>query len=113
MMTGFMFTCAIILGFAVNVSLFPYIAPEAFLGVTFGKADYSYMSMLLMVFPAFSIISYLILFNIGLYFDQHWEYDDDISIKENFRKNKKYAIAKSIFWIIMFFVTLMVIRISK
>ena len=53
MMQGFMITCAAVLGFSVNVSLFPIFSPNDFIGLTFAKEDYTYMGMMLMIFPAF------------------------------------------------------------
>ena len=92
MMQGFIFTCIVILSFSVNISLFPFIAPEAFVGITFGKEDYAYMGMLFMAFPAFSIVSYLLLFNYGLRTDDKWDYNDTMTPKQHFAANKKYLI---------------------
>jgi hypothetical protein len=113
MMRGFLFTCAVILGFSLNVSLFPIIAPEAFEGVTFAKEDYSYMGMMLMVFPAFSIISYLILFNYGLRNDENWDYNDTMTRSEQLGKNKKYVILRTVITLIILAVIIILGRMSK
>jgi hypothetical protein len=113
MMRGFLFTCAVILGFSVNVSLFPVIAPEAFEGVTFAKEDYSYMGMMLMVFPAFAIISYLILFNYGLRNDENWDYNDTMTRSEQLGKNKKYAILRTVITLIILATIILLGRMSK
>jgi hypothetical protein len=113
MMRGFLFTCAVILGFSVNVSLFPIIAPDAFVGVTFGKEDYSYMGMMLMVFPAFSIVSYLIKFNYGLRNDENWDFNDTMTRGEQLRKNKKYLILRTVVSLIILAIIILLGRMSK
>lgn len=99
MMKGFVFTCAVTIAFPLNIALFPFIAPEAFEGITITRDDYAYAGMLLMAFPAFAIISYLVLFNYGLRYDEGWDYNDEMTPIQSFRKNKKYIL---IFQLVMF-----------
>lgn len=96
MMQGFIFTCIVVLSFSINISLLPFIAPDAFIGITAGKEDYPYMAMLLMVFPATSVVSYLTLFNYGLRNDENWDYNDTMTPKEDFKKNKKYILIRTL-----------------
>jgi len=96
MMQGFIFTCIVVLSFSINVSLFPFIAPDAFIGITASKEDYPYIGMLLMAFPATSVISYLALFNYGLRNDENWDYNDTMTPKENIIRNKKYLLIRTL-----------------
>ncbi|MBL7691427.1 MAG: hypothetical protein JNM41_07525 [Flavipsychrobacter sp.] len=96
MMQGFIFTCIMVLSFSINVSLFPFIAPDAFIGITSSKEDYPYIGMLLMAFPATSVISYLVLFNYGLRNDENWDYNDTMTPKENIIRNKKYLLIRTL-----------------
>ena len=98
MMKGFVFTCAVTIAFPINIALFPFIAPEAFEGIIITRDDYAYMGMLLMAFPAFAVISYLVLFNYGLRYDEGWDFNDEMTPVQSFKKNKKYVI---IFQVIM------------
>lgn len=99
MMQGFIFTCIILLTFSINISLFPFIAPEDFVGMMARKEDYSYAGILLMAFPAISVISYLALFNYGLRNDENWDYNDTMTPKENIVRNKKYILIERLVWI--------------
>ncbi|MBX2904785.1 MAG: hypothetical protein KF744_02020 [Taibaiella sp.] len=92
MMKGFVFTCAVTIAFPINIALFPFIAPEAFEGITITRDDYAYVGMFLMAFPAFATISYLALFNYGLRYDEGWDFNDEMTPVQSFKKNKKYVI---------------------
>lgn len=92
MMKGFVFTCSVTIAFSVNIALFPFIAPEAFEGLTFAREDYAYVGMLFMAFPAFAVVSYLILFNYGIRYDEGWDFNDEMTPVQSFKKNKKYTI---------------------
>jgi len=113
MMQGFFFTCAVLLGFSLNVSLFPVIAPGIFDGTALNKDDLSYMGMLLMAFPAFAIVSYLVLFNYGLRNDENWDYNDTVTPRENFRKNKKYILLRTLISLAILAAIIMWGRMSK
>lgn len=102
MMQAFLISSAAMMGFGFNVSLFPVFSPKDFIGATYSMDDYAAMGRILMFFPCFSIVSYLATFNFGLHFDQHWEYEDDISIKDNFKKNKKYIIIRILLTLVIF-----------
>lgn len=113
MMQGFIFTCITILSFSINISLFPFIAPDAFIGITFGKEDYAYMGIFFMVVPSFSIVSYLLLFNYGLRNDDKWDYNDTMTPKERFARNKKYVILRTIISLAILATIILLGRMSK
>jgi len=113
MMKGFVFTCSVTIAFSINIALFPFIAPEAFEGLTFARADYAYMGMLFMAFPAFAVVSYLVLFNYGLRNDEGWDYNDEMTPVESFRKNKKYTLIINIIMLLLLAATIIWGRLSK
>jgi hypothetical protein len=59
-------------------------------------AAYVEWGRLLMFFPAVAIAMHLIIFHIGLYFDQHWDYSDDITVWQNLKKNPLHILATMI-----------------
>lgn len=113
MMKGFVFTCCVTLGFSINIALFPFIAPEAFEGLSLTRADYAYVGMLFMAFPAFAVVSYLVLFNYGLRNDEGWDYNDEMTPVESFRKNKKYTLIINIIMLLLLAATIIWGRLSK
>lgn len=56
-------------------------------------AAYIEWGRLFMFFPAVAIAMHLIIFHIGLYFDQHWDYSDHITVWQNLKKNPLHILA--------------------
>lgn len=110
MMRGFVFTTVVVLGFSINISLFPVIAPEAFINTTLDKNDYSIGGILFMIFPAFSIVSYLFFFHFNLRNDSYMDYEDKMTQKEYFKKNTTYVIVRTLLSLLFLIVIIIVAR---
>ena len=59
-------------------------------------AAYIEWGRLLMFFPAVAIAMHLIIFHVGLYFDQHWDYSDHITVWDNLKKNPLHILVIAI-----------------
>ena len=76
-------------GFAMSIAAQKAALDKEVLDV----AAYVEGGRLIMFFPAVAISLHLIIFHIGLYFDQHWDYSDHITVWDNLRKNPLHILA--------------------
>ncbi len=90
-MTVFLMMISATLGFAFTVSILP---DEAFMepGTSVTGEDMVFVGRLLMYYPAVAIVLYLVMFHIGLYFDEAWDYEDKAWSWRQLWKNKRYRL---------------------
>ena len=75
-----------ILAFAFTVTLQP--SSPKFEDILLTSDDVIMAGRMMMFYPAVAIVIYLILFHIGVYFDQAWDYKDNVGFIENLKRNK-------------------------
>lgn len=81
------------LAFAMTVTLMPTNDPEMANGVSFTPAEVIEAGRALMFYPAIGIVFYLLMFHIGLYFDNTWDYDNKSISLRVLWQNKGYRLA--------------------
>lgn len=98
---AFMMVTASTLAFAFAVNLMPTVDEELAQGVTLTPAEIIELSRIMMFYPAVAVVIYLIMFHIGLYFDQTWDYENESWTFGALLRNKRYRIAFVIVGIII------------
>lgn len=89
----FLITTGATLAFAFTVTLMPTQNSDMANGVTLTKDDIIEAGRMLMFYPAIGIVIYLVMFHIGLYFDQTWDYKDEAWTVKRLWKDKRYRLA--------------------
>lgn|GEM_PF-974842 len=89
------------LGFGITVGPLISISLCSSLVAIKGKEVMTFYGSDILLFPAFGLIIYLVVFYVGLLFDPSWVYNND-TVVVNIKKNKQFFIIYSICAIILF-----------
>jgi hypothetical protein len=93
LMYAFCLMIAATMAFALTVTLMPTQDPEMAKGVTLSADDIIQAGRMMMFYPAVALVIYLVMFHIGLYFDDAWDYEDRPWSIRLLWKDKRYRLA--------------------
>lgn len=97
-MMVFMLMFAATMGIGFTMS----IVPVSEMGnETVTPSDMIEIGRLLMYYPACAVILYHIIFNVGLYFDNEWDYEDNTSVLDNIKNHWPRMIIRAIISVII------------
>jgi hypothetical protein len=105
-MLVFMVMFGATMAFGLTMSI---VAAEEMEPTTFSQQDMIEMSRILMYYPACAVVLYHIIFQMGLHFDDEWDYNDDSSVLENIRRHPwrilaRIIVSTIIIWLIFKFI---------
>lgn len=85
----FAFMFGVTLAFALTMSITPATDAEA---STIVPGDVVMLGRMLMFYPAVAIVLYLVMFHVGLHFDQAWDYENQTWSYKTLWKYKRYRL---------------------
>lgn len=94
-MTVLAFMMVLTLTFGLGVSLMSSV-PEYKNGVTLTHADIIEAGRVLLFYPAVTLVLHLVMFHIGLYYDNNWSYENETWSLKTVIKNWRIVIATAI-----------------
>lgn len=102
----FMLMFGATLAFGLTLSLATATEVEP---VTITVEDMVEFSRILMYYPACAVIMYHIIFNMGLYYDDEWDYEDNTNVIDNIKNHwprilLRIAVSLVVIWLIFKFI---------
>lgn len=99
-MFAFLMMCAPIMAFGLTISLAPN-SPDYANGVSLSGDDIVYMGRLIMAYPAVGLVLHLVMFHVGLHFDQSWDYENETWSVRGLWKHKRIRLVAIVVGIII------------
>jgi hypothetical protein len=90
---AFVLMIAATLAFGLTVSIMPFEDMDLKDGTTLTPDDIIMGGRMLMFYPAVAMVIYLVMFHVGLYFDNTWDYEDKPWSFSSLKKHWGYRIA--------------------
>jgi hypothetical protein len=110
LMYAFTLTIGLTLVFAFNVTLMPTQDPGMVNGTALTADDIIEIGRMMMFLPAVAMAIYLVMFHVGLYFDDAWDYEDKPWSIRQLGKDKRYRLAILVVFMAIITVVFMLIK---